>query len=41
VILILCCALWGMPEFKKFLNGLFADAKFSTTLLGTTFGGTL
>ena len=41
VILILCCALWGMPEFKKFLNGLFADIKFTTTLLGSTFGGTL
>src|SRR5438270_2564395 len=22
VILIICCALWGMPEFKKYLNGL-------------------
>src|SRR4249920_3901597 len=24
VILIACCALWGVPEFKKFLNNLFA-----------------
>src|SRR3989440_579079 len=21
VILIICCALWGMPDFKKYLNG--------------------
>jgi len=41
VILIACCALWGMPEFKKVLNGLFADVKFSTTLLGSPFNGTL
>ena len=30
-----------MPQFKAFLNGLFSNAKFSTTLLGSTFGGTL
>src|SRR5512135_3275512 len=41
VILILCCALWGMPEFKKLLNNLFSDIKFTTTLLGSTFSGTL
>ena len=41
IILIICCALWGMPQFKTFLNGLFSSAKFSTTLLGSTFGGTL
>ena len=41
VILIACCALWGMPEFKAFLNSLFSGVKFATTLLGTTFGGTL
>ena len=40
IILIACCAIWGMPEFKKFLNDLFSGAKFSTTLLGGTFGGT-
>jgi lactate permease len=40
-ILILCCALWGMPEFKKFLNTLFASVKFDTTLLGSKFNGTL
>ena len=41
VILILCCALWGAPEFKKTLNALFSDIKISTTLLGAPFGGTL
>jgi lactate permease len=41
VILIACCAIWGMPDFKKFLNELFSGVKFSTTLLGSTFGGTL
>jgi lactate permease len=41
IILILCCALWGMPEFKKYLNGVFSDVKFSTTLLGSPFAGTL
>ncbi len=41
VILILCCALWGMPAFKTFLNNLFSDVKFSTTLLGSPFAGTL
>jgi lactate permease len=40
-ILILCCALWGVPEFKKYLNGLFSEIAFKTTLLGSTFGGTL
>jgi len=41
VILIACCALWGTPDFKKFLNELFSGAKFSTTLLGSPFAGTL
>ncbi len=41
VILIACCALWGVPEFKTFLNNLLSGYKFSTTLLGSTFGGTL
>lgn len=41
VILVLCCALWGVPEFKTFLNNLFSNTKFSTTLLGSNFGGTL
>jgi len=41
VILILCCALWGTPPFKKFMNELFAGATFSTTLLGSKLNGTL
>jgi lactate permease len=41
VILILCCALWGTPSFKAYMNALFSDVKFSTTLLGSAFGGTL
>src|SRR5690349_11717707 len=39
IILIACCAIWGMPQFKAFLNNLFASAKFSTTFLGSTFAG--
>src|SRR5689334_5291727 len=35
IVLILCCALWGMPEFKAFLNNLFSGVKFQTTLLGS------
>src|SRR5262249_10089269 len=30
VILILCCAIWGMPEFKKTLNALFSGIAFKT-----------
>ncbi|HYA88735.1 MAG TPA: L-lactate permease [Nitrospirota bacterium] len=40
-ILIICCALWGMPEWKKYLNNLFSGITFSGTLLGSKFGGTL
>ena len=40
IILIACCALWGTPEFKKWLNELFSGVKINTTLLGSTFGGT-
>ncbi len=40
-ILIGACAVWGMPSFKAFLNNLFSGVKFSTTLLGSKFGGTL
>jgi lactate permease len=40
-ILILCCALWGVPEFKKVLNNLFADITFKTTLFGSAFAGSL
>jgi lactate permease len=41
VILIACCALWGVPEFKKFLNNLFSGVAFGTTLLGSKFSGSL
>ena len=41
VILIACCALWGTPTYKAWLNGLFSDVKVSTTLLGSPFTGTL
>jgi lactate permease len=40
-ILILCCALWGMPVWKTTLNNVFSGAKFKTTLLGSNFNGTL
>jgi lactate permease len=41
MILVACCAIWGMPEFKKYLNNLFSGVKFTTTLLGSNFNGTL
>ena len=41
VILIACCALWGWPQFKTYMNNLFSDVKFATTLLGSPFAGTL
>ncbi|HYX21870.1 MAG TPA: L-lactate permease [Thermoanaerobaculia bacterium] len=40
-ILILCCALWGMPAFKTTLNNVFQGVKVNTTLLGSPFNGTL
>jgi lactate permease len=40
-ILIVCCAIWGMPAWKAYLNTLFAGITFKTTLLGSTFGGSL
>jgi lactate permease len=40
-ILILCCAAWGMPSWKTYLNGVFASIKINASLLGTTLGGTL
>jgi lactate permease len=40
-ILITCCAIWGIPEFKKYLNNLFAGITFSTTILGSKFSGSL
>ncbi len=41
VILIIFCAVWGMPEWKNYLNGLFSGVTFKTTLLGSPFSGTL
>ncbi|HWW92843.1 MAG TPA: lactate permease LctP family transporter [Vicinamibacteria bacterium] len=40
-ILIGCCAIWGMPAWKTYLNNLFSGATFKTTLLGSPFAGTL
>jgi len=40
-ILILCCAAWGMPVWKSYLNALFAGVKINTTLLGSKLAGTL
>ena len=40
-ILIFACALWGSPDWKKFLNNLFSGVSFKTTLLGSPFTGTL
>ena len=41
VILIICCAAWGTPQWKTYLNGLFSGITFKTTLLGSPFTGTL
>jgi lactate permease len=41
VILIACCALWGVPEFKKLLNNAFSGVPVATTLLGSPFTGSL
>src|SRR5713101_7444720 len=40
-ILIVCCALWGSPAWKTYLNNLFSGVTFKTTLLGSMFSGTL
>jgi lactate permease len=40
-ILILCCALWGAPAWKKYLNGLFAGIPIKTHLLGSSLSGPL
>jgi lactate permease len=40
-ILILCCAAWGTPQWKAYLNALFSGITFKTTLLGSPFAGTL
>src|SRR5882724_1366362 len=38
-ILILCCALWGSPGFKKTLNNSLEGFAFKTTILGSDFSG--
>jgi lactate permease len=40
-ILILCCAAWGMPSWKAYLNGVFAAVKIHGTFLGSALTGTL
>ncbi|MFI5339561.1 MAG: L-lactate permease [Candidatus Methylomirabilales bacterium] len=40
-ILIVCCAIWGMPQWKAYLNTLFSGITFKSTLLGSTFAGSL
>jgi lactate permease len=40
-ILILCCAVWGLPAYKTTLNGLFSGVPIKTTLLGSNFSGSL
>jgi len=40
-ILIVCCAIWGIPSWKIYLNNLFASITFKTTLLGGVFAGKL
>ena len=40
-ILVLCCALWGAPSYKAFLNTLFSGTVLKTTLLGSPFTGPL
>jgi lactate permease len=40
-ILILCCALWGMPAFKTMLNSSLQRVTIDTTLLGSPFKGPL
>jgi lactate permease len=40
-ILIACCAIWGIPTWKTYLNNLFASVKINATLLGSSLAGTL
>jgi lactate permease len=40
-ILILCCALWGMPSFKSTLNNSLQRVAIDTTLLGSPLKGSL
>ncbi|MBM4183628.1 MAG: L-lactate permease [Gemmatimonadetes bacterium] len=40
-LLVACCAVWGIPSYRVFLNNLFADITFQTTLLGSSLAGSL
>ena len=40
-ILIICCAMWGLPANKTKLNNLFQTMKVNTTLFGSPFNGTV
>jgi lactate permease len=40
-ILIICCAVWGMPAWRAYLNNIFSGITFKTTLLGGVFAGKL
>ncbi len=40
-ILVACCGIWGIPPWRVYLNNLFADLTFQTTLLGSSFAGSL
>jgi lactate permease len=40
-ILVACCAVWGMPSVKTWLDQVFSSVKFQTSLLGTKFAGSL
>ena len=40
-VLIACCAIWGMPAWKTYLNGVFKAVKIHATLFGSALGGTL
>jgi len=40
-VLVGCCALWGAPSYKAFLNTLFAGVPLKTTLFGSPLTGSL
>ena len=40
-ILIVCCAIWGIPSWRTYLNNLIPGITFKTTILGGAFAGKL
>ena len=40
-ILIICCAIWGIPGWRAYLNNLTPGITFKTTILGGVFAGKL